>query len=69
MSGSCEDGMMWVAYEIVDDGEVDLLGGHIRGLGDEIGRGGGMGRKLQRFTKGIIYPDVIVYSHGLCSAS
>jgi len=40
MSGSCEDGRMWVAYEIVDDGEVDLFGGHIRGLGSE--REGGM---------------------------
>jgi hypothetical protein len=26
---------MWVTYEIVDDGEVNLLGSHERGLRDE----------------------------------
>lgn len=28
VSESREDGRTWVAHEIVDDGEVNLLGGH-----------------------------------------
>lgn len=61
MSGSCEDGKMWVTNEIVYDGEVDLFGGHLRRLGSE--REGGMRRGSLKFTKGIIYCDVIGYSH------
>jgi len=34
MSGSREDGRVWVAHKIVDDGKVDLFGGHLRGLRD-----------------------------------
>ena len=62
MSGPGEDGRMWVTNEIVDDGQVDLFGGHLRGLGSE--REGGMRRGSLKFTKGIIYRDVIGYSHG-----
>jgi len=43
---------VWVAHEIVDDGEVNLLGSHGCGLGDER-------RERMRFTKGIIYSEVI----------
>ena len=28
-----EDGRVWVAHEIIDDGEVNLLCSHGRGLG------------------------------------
>lgn len=35
VSGSRENGRLWVAHEIIDDGEVDLFGGHRIGLGDE----------------------------------
>jgi hypothetical protein len=34
-----EDGGMWVAHEIVDDGEVDLFGGHGCGTGDKKSEG------------------------------
>jgi len=36
MSGSCENGRVWGAHEIVDDGEVDLCGGYLRGLWSEL---------------------------------
>lgn len=40
VSGPGEDGGMWVAHEIIDDGEVNLFGGHGCGLGmREEGRG------------------------------
>lgn len=42
MSESCEDGKMWVAHEVVDDGEVNLLGGHGCGTGDKKGEGTGL---------------------------
>ena len=53
---------MWVTHEIVDDGEVDLFAGHLHRLGSE--REGGMRRSLLRFAEGIIYCDVMGYSHG-----
>ena len=34
-----ESGMMWVTHEIVDEGEVNLLGSNERGLGIS-GKGG-----------------------------
>jgi len=39
MSESCEEGRMWVAHKIVDDGEVNLLGGYCRGTDDKKGEG------------------------------
>ena len=53
------DGRMWVAHEIVDDGEVYLLGSHGRGLG--VRREEGMETDL--LTVQYMYFEVTACSH------